>query len=223
VFILSDVLMVLMAFILHRLLPQRRPDADHHYGELIASLWSLLRNTPVLRRRAAYQAAMFGAFSLFWTAVPLVLAGPRFQLTQHGIALFALAGVSGAISAPIAGRLADQGKTRIATAVSLGMAAAAFALADLGSSGSLAALVVACILLDLGVQANLVVGQRAIFALGAHVRSRLNGLYMAIFFAGGALGSLLASQLYERGGWDLVCWVGIGFPAAALLLYLTER
>jgi hypothetical protein len=39
--------------------------------------------------------------------------------------------------------------------------------------------------------ANLTVGQQAIFVLGAEVRSRLNGLYIATFFVGGAAGTTL--------------------------------
>ena len=71
--------------------------------------------TPILRRRAFYQSCLFFAFSLFWTTVPLLLAGPHYRMTQNGIALFGLAGVSGAIAAPIAGRLADRGWSRSAT------------------------------------------------------------------------------------------------------------
>lgn len=223
IYIVSAAAMLALVVVLRRLLPARRPDADHHYFELLGSMWSLLRDTPLLRRRALYQAALFAAFSLFWTAVPLVLSGPAFGFTQHGIALFALAGAAGAIAAPVAGHLADRGRTRVATGAALGMVAVSFLLARMGSSGSLAALVAACVVLDLGVQANLVLGQRAIYALGAHVRSRLNGLYMAIFFAGGALGSSVASITYARGGWTLVSWVGMVFPVAALLLYATEK
>ena len=217
----SAVLMVVLALILRTLLPQRRPVAAHSYASLIGSLWTLLRQTAVLRRRAAYQASLFAAFSLFWTAVPLELAGPPFRLTQRGIALFALAGAAGAIAAPIAGRIADRGWSRIATGVSLASVAVAFLLALLGG-GSIAALLAAGVLLDLGVQSNLVLGQRAIYALGVHTRSRLNGIYMAIFFAGGALGSAIASPAYARGGWTLVGWIGLAIPAAALLLYATE-
>jgi hypothetical protein len=43
--------------------------------------------------------------------------------------------------------------------------------------------------------ANLTLGQRAIFVLGAEYRSRLNGLYMSAFFAGGAVGSTLVAGL----------------------------
>jgi predicted MFS family arabinose efflux permease len=223
VFWLSAGLMIVLGLVLRFTLPQRRPTAGGSYARLIGSLWTLLRDTPILRRRAAYQAAMFGAFSLYWTAVPLVLSSPLYGLGQRGIALFALVGAAGALSAPIAGRLADSGHTRIATGVALGLAVVALALGHLGAGGSLAALLAAGVLLDLGVQANLVLGQRAIYELGAHVRSRLNGLYMALFFAGGAAGSSIASLAYAHGGWGLVSDIGLSFPVLALLLYATER
>ncbi|MBI3899908.1 MAG: MFS transporter [Gammaproteobacteria bacterium] len=222
VFGVSAGLMAMLGLILQRLLPQRYPTADHGYVQLIGSLWILLRDTPLLRRRAAYQAALFAAFSLFWTAVPLVLSGPIFGLTQRGIALFALVGVAGALAAPIAGHLADRGQTRVATCLAIVTVAVSFLLAWIGGTGSLAALLAAAVLLDFGVQANVVLGQRAIYSLGAHIRSRLNGLYITIFFAGGALGSSIASFAYTRSGWELVSWIGFAFPMTALLFYVTE-
>jgi len=221
-FAASAVMMMIVAVALRALLPQRRPVADCSYAALIGSLWTLLRKTPVLRRRAAYQANLFAAFSLYWTAVPLELAGPTFGLTQRGIALFALAGAAGAVAAPIAGRVADRGWSRSATGVSLATVVVALLLAWRGSAGSMAALLAAGILLDLGVQANLVLGQRAIYALGANARSRLNGIYMALFFGGGAFGSAIASLAYTTGGFALVSWIGLAFPLAALLIYATE-
>ena len=82
----SAVLVGLLAW----LLPERRPARGPNYVQLIASLPVLLAGTPVLQRRGAYQATLFAAFSLFWTAAPLELA--RLGYTQRGIALFALAG-----------------------------------------------------------------------------------------------------------------------------------
>jgi predicted MFS family arabinose efflux permease len=223
VFGMSAAMMVLVGASLLRWLPQRRPAAGQGYEALIASLWTVVRDTPLLRRRALYQAALFAAFSLYWTAVPLVLMSPLVGLTQRGIALFSLAGVAGALAAPVAGRLADRGHTRIATGMALATVALSFLVAWTGRSGSLAALLTAGILLDLGVQANLVLGQRTIYTLGAHLRGRLTGLFMAMMFAGGAIGSLLASLAFTRGGWALVSWIGLGFPLAALFLYCIER
>ncbi|MGK9740467.1 MFS transporter, partial [Salmonella enterica subsp. enterica] len=80
------------------------------YLELLASLWHLLMRFPLLRQRALYQGLLFAAFSLFWTAVPLELAG-RHGLSQAQIGVFALVGALGAVAAPVAGRLADAGHT----------------------------------------------------------------------------------------------------------------
>ena len=222
VFGISACLLILLAVILWLLLPIRKPNSHHHYFSLIASLWPLLRDTPILRRRAIYQACLFASFTLFWTISPVLLASPMYSLTQLGIAIFALAGAAGALAAPIGGWLADHGHTKIATAGSLLTVAAAFLLSQLGGLGSLPALVVAGILLDLGVQCNVVLGQRAIYSLGADIRSRLNALYMAIFFAGGAIGSGIASLAYVTGGWSLVAWIGFAFPIGAFIYYLTE-
>lgn len=219
----SAVLMLVLVPVLRILLPPRTPVVQQRYGALIASLMTLLRATPVLRRRALYQAALFAAFSLYWTAVPLLLSGPHFDWTQREIALFSFAGVAGVFSAPVAGRVADRGWTRGATAVALISVALAFAFAALGAQGSWRMLLAGGILLDLGVQANLVLGQRTIYALGSEVRSRLNALYMALFFGGGALGSALASVTLARGGWIAVCALGLGFTLIALLYYATER
>ncbi|CAO3361288.1 MFS transporter [Azospirillum melinis] len=221
VFGLSAVAMVGFAVLMRRVLPQRRPTGRSSYGALLGSLGRLLVRTPVLQRRTVYQTMMFAAFSLYWTSVPLLLAGEPFHLSQRGIALFALSGAAGALVAPIAGRIADRGWTRPATGFALAMAALSFFVARAGE-GSIALLVLAGLLLDMGVQMNMVLGQRAIYSLGAETRSRMNAIYMAIFFLGGAAGSALAGYAFAVGGWEPVTWIGFAFPAIGLLFYLTE-
>ncbi len=202
-------------------LPERQPQSRVGYGALMASLIGLALRTPTLQRRAFYQSCLFASFSLFWTTVPLVLAD-GFGLGQRGIALFALAGVSGAVAAPLSGRLADSGHSSAITASSMVVAAASFLVANLapiGSSTALALLVAAAVLLDFGAQANLVVGFRAIFTLGAESRGRLNGLYIATFFAFGALGSGVGAWAYADGGWRLASAIGLAFPVVGLIAF----
>jgi predicted MFS family arabinose efflux permease len=221
----AAVLILILAAVLRFKLPQRVPSASIPYGRLIGSMWTLFKTTPVLRRRAAYQAGLFGAFSLFWTVTPMMLSGPQFQLSQTGIAIFALVGMAGAIASPIAGRLADAGKTLPATGVALTLGVVAFAL-PLVIPGSrevaLGVLVVASIILDMGVAASLVLGQRAIFGMAPEVRSRLNSVYIALFFAGGALGSALGGWVFAAFGWHAVLLAGMAFPALGLALWLSE-
>ncbi|MBD8655736.1 MFS transporter [Oxalobacteraceae sp. CFBP 13730] len=225
VFGIAAALVALLAVLLHIKLPLRQPTATQPYRRLIGSLWPLLTTTVVLRQRALYHAGLFGAFSLFWTVAPQALASPAFGLTQNGIALFALVGMAGAVVSPVAGRLADAGHTLKATAVALVVGALSFLLPLFAPSSkpvALGLLAVAAIALDAAVAANLVLGQRALFALGADMRSRLNGLYFALFFAGGALGSALGGWVYAAHGWHAALLVGMLLPSLALPVWLHE-
>lgn len=226
IFMMSSVILFVLALVLIKVLPARKPQTSDHYPAIISSMLRLLKTTPILRRRALYHAFLFGMFSLFWTTVPLVLTSPLYHFSSAGVALFALAGVSGAAAAPLAGRFADKGLIRPATGISIVLVILSGLLPIVFAGGSLLSIVIlvlAAILLDMGVSANLVLGQRAIFTLGAEVRSRLNGLYMAIFFAGGAIGSAAGGWAYAVGGWKAAMWLGVLFPALALIYFLTER
>jgi len=225
VFLISAVVMCILIFVLLKFLPKRMPIPKESYMGILKSLGQLFVHKPVLRRRALYQACLFGSFSLFWTVVPLWLAA-HFHLSQKGIALFALAGVAGAIASPIAGKLADKGWTRRLTGIAFLTAAFAFALTHLFSSMksvSLAIFCISAILLDMSVSGNLVLGQQAIYTLGDEIRGRVNGVFMAVFFAGGAVGSALGGWAYAQGSWKLASIIGMILPVIAFLYYLTEK
>ncbi len=226
VFYLSAGLMTLIAICLYYFLPSRQPNTRGlRYSTLILSMGGLVLTHSILRRRAFYQACMFSAFCLFWTATPLLLAGPEFHLSPSGIALFALVGVSGAVLAPVAGKVADRGWTRMGSALGMGAGVLAFLvtlIAPLGSNLSLALLTLAAVLLDAGVSSNLVMGQRAIFTLPAEYRGRLNSIYIAIIFLGGAFGSFVGAWAYAHGAWPLTAWIGFALPFSALAYFVTE-
>jgi predicted MFS family arabinose efflux permease len=226
IFFLSAALMAALMVLLAVALPPREPLSKLRYVELLASMRHLVATQPVVRRRSFYTGCLGAAFSLFWTTTPLLLAGPAFSLSQGGIALFALVGVSGAIAATVSGSLADRGWTRPATCVAILAVIAALLLSRAAAPGaplSLTLLVVAGIVLDFGVSSNISLGQRAIFALGAQFRSRVNGIYMTTFFAGSALGSALGGWSYAQGGWSLTSLVGLAFALAALIYFVADR
>ncbi|CAJ4874311.1 MFS transporter [Burkholderia pseudomallei] len=215
VFAFGAATMAVVTVLLMLTVPSRRPAHQATYMQLIRSLGRLVATQPALRERSLYQGLMFGSFSLFWSAAPVELMH-RHHLSQSAIALFSLVGAMGASSAPIAGRLADAGHTGRATVVALGLAAASFAPALFVPGAGVAGLVATGILLDFAVQMNMVLGQREIYALDAHSRNRLNSIYMTSIFVGGAIGSALASALYEHGGWTWIATVAALFPLAAL-------
>ncbi|MFC1409539.1 MFS transporter [Streptacidiphilus sp. N1-12] len=222
VYLVSAGMMALLALTLRTALPQRHPTSTLRYRELLRSTLQLARKHAPLRRRALYQATMFGAFSAFWTTVSYVLTSAPFHYGQVGVGLFALVGAGGVAIAPLAGRWADHGLVRPMTAVALAATASAFALAGFGRH-SIFALGGAAVLLDMGVQTTLILGQHVIFQLDPASRARLNSVYMATFFLGGALGSELASLAYRSHGWTAVAVLGAGLPLLGLAYWGTER
>jgi predicted MFS family arabinose efflux permease len=222
VYLTSAVLMAILLLVLRKALPRRIPAARMPYGQLLRSTTHLVRAHSALRRRALYQAAMFGAFSAFWTTISFVLTSAPFNFTQLGVGLFALVGAGGALIAPFAGRWADRGLGRPMTGVAFLAASLAFVLAGFGRH-DVVALGVAAILLDMAVQTTLILGQHVIFKLDPSARARLNSAYMATFFVGGALGSEIGSIAYHSGGWVAVGVFGALLPVPALALWASER
>jgi predicted MFS family arabinose efflux permease len=125
------------------------------------------------------------------------------------LACLPLPGGGGALTAPLAGRLADRGYMRAATAgarIMLGLGF--FATGWAAGAAALGTLVVLAILIDAAVQGNQVVSQRILFSVPSEVRGRVNALYMTATFIGGALGSLTGSVTYHWCGWTATAATG---------------
>ncbi|WP_370740965.1 MFS transporter [Streptomyces sp. Ncost-T10-10d] len=222
VFLGSAALMALLAVALRAALPEHAPTTTIPYHHVLRSTVRLVRTHPALLRRGLYQAAMFGAFSAFWTTVSFVLTGPGFHYSPVGVGVFALVGAAGAAVAPFAGHWADRGLVRPVTGIAFVVAAVSFALAGFGGH-SVILLALAAILIDMAVQATLILGQHTVYQLDPDARARLNSAFIAMFFAGGAAGSQLGSTVYHAWGWSAVAALGAALPLVALLYWATER
>jgi predicted MFS family arabinose efflux permease len=225
VYLTSAALMTVLTLVLRSTLPRHAPAADTAampYRKLLRSTARLLREHPALRRRALYQAAMFGAFSAFWTTISFVLTSAPFGYSQWQVGLFALAGAGGALVAPLAGRWADRGLVRPMTAVAFVVAALALGLAVAGRH-SVLVLGAAAVLLDMAVQTSLVLSQHVVYQLDGRARARLNSAFMATFFIGGAVGSQAGAYAYHAGGWTAAALFGAALPVLGLIGWTTER
>ena len=122
--------------------------------------------------------------------------------------------------APIAGKLADKRGTRWVLTVAIDAAAVSYLVLWAGVASSLslalhiAALLAGVIVLDVGAQLTQVANQTRIFGLVPSARSRLNTVYMTMYFAGAAVGSALPTIAWERWKWNGVCVDGAGADRA---------
>jgi predicted MFS family arabinose efflux permease len=223
VFVIATGVMVVLAATLRWALPKVPPTESLPYGSLLRSVGRLVAQEPLLRQRMAIGATVMGCFSALWTSIAFLLSGPPYNYGNTAIGLFGLAGIAGAAIAPVAGRLADHGKGKLATSAGMLILLASWGLLLLGGH-SVVLLVAGIVALDLGAQGVHISNQSAIYGLNAGARSRITTAYMLAYFAGAAAMSAAASTLYGSDGWTGVCILGAAVAAAGLLVWLvTER
>lgn len=207
VYWVASVLMVMMALVLWRALPRYHPQSRLNYPQLLISIFSLFYSTPLLRTRAILGALSFANFSVLWTSMAFLLAGPPFRYSEAVIGLFGLVGAAGALAASRAGHLADQGKARLTTNIGLVLLLLSW-LPISFAKHTLWSLIAGILLLDLAVQGLHVTNQTVIYRIMPEARNRLTAGYMTSYFIGGALGSMLSATAYQQAGWNGVTAVG---------------
>ncbi|WP_323122154.1 MFS transporter [Burkholderia alba] len=214
-------LMVLAAVVVARL-PRSTPTSSLPYGKLLASLWHLAVELRGLREASLTGAAIFAAFSAFWPALTLLLAGAPFHFGPQVAGLFGVVGAAGALAAPYAGRFADKRGPRAIITLAIALVGLSFVIFAF-SGASIAGLVIGVIVLDVGVQAAQISNQSRIYALKPDARSRVNTVYMVCYFIGGALGSSAGVMAWRVAGWTGVCAVGVAFSLLAALCHSRGR
>jgi predicted MFS family arabinose efflux permease len=222
VFGASIVALLGLAVVIVLKLPRSQPTSKLGYGRLLVSMWHLTVELRGLREAAATGACIFGAFSLFWPVLTLLLAGEPFHLGPQVAGLFGIVGAAGAMAAPWAGRSADKRGPRAVITLSIGLVALAFVIFAF-SGKSLIGLVIGVIVLDVGVQAAQISNQSRIYALRPEARSRVNTVYMVAYFIGGAAGSAVGAATWHAFGWVGVCVAGLAFSALAGWIHASTR
>ncbi|MDX8457589.1 MFS transporter [Mesorhizobium humile] len=217
VFWAASGLMITTAAVLTVTLPRVEPSTDLSYGRLLGSLWSLLRTHRVLRQAITVQALIFAAFIGFWSNLALVFAAPPYRFGATAVGLMALVGVAGALAAPLAGRFADRRGPDTTVTIGTGLVVLAFAIFGL-FQGSLVAMIIGVLILDVAVQSSQVANQARVYALDPDARSRLNTIFMATMILGGAVGAGGGGLAYSAWGWSGTCIFGAASAGLALLM-----
>jgi len=219
VYWVASLLMTIMAVVLWRMLPRHPQHTQLNYLQLMKSIFTLFFFTPVLRTRALLGMFIFANFSIIWTSMAFLLAGPNYGYSEGVIGLFGLVGAAGALAATRAGQLADRGKAALTTTCGLVLLLLSW-LAIAYGQHSVISLIIGIILLDLCVQGVHITNQTVIYKSMPEARNRLTSGYMTAYFIGGAVGSLVSAFAFQRAGWNGVCIAGVIFCVVNLLIWL---
>lgn len=222
VYAIAAAQMVVLAAILWRRLPPLQPDVSMPYPTLLRSIFTILREEPLLRLRCLYGFLSFAGFNVLWTSIAFLLGGRPYSYPAGVIGLFGLAGVAGAYAAKLAGPLVDRGRDRMLTGALFTLIVLSWVLMGLAGGTWLPSLLLGVVLIDLGVQGMQVVNLAVIFRLRPDARNRITTAYMTAYFSGAVAGSAVSAAAFAAGGWTTVVCVGAGFAGVALLVWVVE-
>jgi predicted MFS family arabinose efflux permease len=212
--------------LLWRVMPKLPPKQPLRYSEAMYSLWTLFRTQPLLRESCVLGALAFASFSCFWTTLAFLLDS-HYGLGPGVAGTFGVVGAAGAMIAPVAGRFSDKHGPRWVLTLGGAILAASYIFlwmeekAPVSMAVHLAALAVGVIVLDVGAQMMQVANQTRIFGLVPSARSRLNTVYMTVYFSGAAAGSALSTIAWVHWKWNGVCGLALVFIALAGLRHAT--
>jgi len=218
VYLIAATMMLALMLILRKLIPLCKPVSDLKYTELLKSMIYLIKTEPILRKTSLNGALMFSAFSAFWTSLIFLLESSHYNMGSEAAGLLGLVGISGALAAPMVGKLADKKGPRFAIGICIIIVIISYLFFFLFGF-KIWGLILGVILLDLGVQSCNVSNQAIVQALNEKTRNRLTTIYMVSFFLGGALGSFLGSLSYSHFGWYGVCTFGMATQIIAIILH----
>lgn len=219
---ISMCLVLMLALLLQLYLPNVKQDYEGNYIGLLRSTVYQFKRFPLLRSASIMGGVAFGVFSSFWTTLTFHLSGAPFYFRSDIIGLFGLVAIAGAMMAPIFGKRVDKGGARQSLIITVSILMGSVLLLKIFPY-SITSLVVAVLLLDVGVQATHVTNVARIYSLDDTSLSRINTVYLTIYFLGGAIGTFVGAQCWKWGGWGLVTWQMLLWCAIAMIIVLTAN
>lgn len=221
IYIIAIVLMSILFTVLKFTLPVCAADekGDLNYTSSIKSMFSLPKKFPIIIEAAINGFMILAAFSALWTVLTFHLQGTPFNFETNIIGLFGILGVSGAMFAPIAGKISDRRSAKFTVGINIAIIIVSY-LCFIIFGFKVWGLIAGVVLLDMGVNSCNVANQTRIQSLSESERNRITSIYMVTMFAGGAVGSYLGSTLYNHFGWYGFCTIGIITQLIAMIVHI---
>ncbi|MCM1941632.1 MFS transporter [Streptomyces sp. G3] len=219
VYWVTAVLLLATAFAVRRVLPESRGNRtdETRPGSLLRSTAALLVEVPALRRPVAVASLAMAGYTVHLVTITLLLVEEPYDWSTSTIGAVGLVGAVGPLFMPLAGRYVDRGHPRAVLLAGLLLSGLAWLVMLPARNGEVGWLIIGMIMINLGQTAMLNASQNTCYEVRPEARSRINAVFMTLFFAGGALGGALAPPVWSAYGWNGVCALAGAIAAVGLI------
>ncbi|WP_224965253.1 MFS transporter [Acinetobacter guillouiae] len=219
VYLLSGMVILAFAVVMWLKLPVARKSHQLTVLQIYRSLFTLVVDQPHLIRRGLAGGIGFGILALIFTTMTFILANAPYHFNDFQIGLFGIVGLAGVFATPWAGKQIAKGLENKVALICMWLLVLAW-IPLFFAQQSLLAYAGGVILAYFGLSAFHVLNQNLVYRISAQARSRINSIYMTLYFGGAALGSLVAVYTWKHWGWSVCVAVGL---AMAILSFIIDR
>ncbi|KAJ7080577.1 MFS DHA1 protein [Mycena belliarum] len=212
-----------LLLVLYFITPNTPPkNKDITYFKILLTMGKFAVTEPALIQGCLIFFCNSAVFSGFWVTMTFLLGGDPYNYSTLIIGLFGLVGMAGIAMSPVVGRLVDGLVPWVATFVAIMFVVLSQIIQTFAGELSIAAVVIATILLDIGVQSTQVSMTAGIFSIAPEARARLNALLILSIFLGQVMGTAVGTKLFAEGGYKLSSGVRVVFAGVQLLLLIAR-
>lgn len=222
VFLIAFFIAIIFGLLLKIYLPNNVPSAKMTYPKLILSMFTLIKEQPLVREAAITGALWFAAFNALWATLAIHVMGETFDYTVQQAGFFGFIGLAGIFGAKISGRLVnDWGANKLIMLALVCIVSGFTVMLIFGNS--LVGLIIGIILVDFGVFGAQIPNQYRIFSIDRSAQSRINAVYMLFYYLGAALGSMIGVKIMSYGGWLGMSLFGISLSLISLTYHFSKN
>lgn len=217
IYYLSGFLLIVVAICIAIKLPSSR-SPKIVYTDILKSMFHLLKTHEVLQKRAILGGICFAAVSIVFTTMALLLSEQPYQFSDFQIGLVGLVGITGVIMGPWVGQQFQKGKEPQLTSISLYLLLISWLILS-GAKSHLLIYLFGLIVIYISLTILHILNQNVVYAIDPNARSRLNSIYMTIYFSGAAIGSFIAAWMWADYGWKGCCIFGIVMSLLSIIVH----
>ena len=181
-------MMLLCAIAVLKILPDIQPTFRGKYGDLMKSLFSLIKDYPSLRIYSIRAGIAFGSFLAMWSCLAFKMGQAPFYADSDVIGILGLCGIAGASTASLVGKYVKKVGIRNFNFIGCGLILLAWASLYF-CGNTYAGIIAGVLLIDIGMQCIQLSNQTSIFDICPSASNRVNTIFMTTYFTGGSLGT----------------------------------
>ena len=172
----------------------------------------------ILQKRAVLGGICFAAVSIVFTTMALLLSEAPYYFTDFQIGLVGLVGITGVILGPWVGKQFQIGNEPKLTSLSLYLLLFSWLILS-AAKVNLLIYIAGLTVIYISLTLLHILNQNVVYSLEPQARSRLNSIYMTIYFSGAAMGSFFAAWIWADYGWLGCCVFGIVMSILSIVVH----